>query len=100
MLSGGRTDALQEAFPTAVYTLCFVTSGACAFLLARSYRRTRARLLLWSSLCFTFLAGNNLVLVIDLLVYPNLDLRLARLALALAAVSVLLFGFIWDLEEQ
>ena len=40
----------------AVYVLCFLTSTACAWLLGRSYARTGARLLLWSSICFAFLA--------------------------------------------
>ena len=91
---------MQELFPAGVYLLCFATSSACAWLLGRSYRRTGARLLLWSALCFFFLAGNNLVLVADLLVFPDVNLRLARLLFALAAVSILLFGFIWDLEEE
>lgn len=91
---------MNDLLATAVYLLCFLTSSACAFLLGRSYRRTGARLLLWSSLCFVFLALNNLVLVVDLLVLPQVDLRLWRLLLALAGVSVLLFGFVWDLEEE
>ena len=90
---------MSETFPTAVYTLCFLTSSACAFLLARNYARTKARLLLWSALCFVLLAGNNLVVVIDMLVLPDVNLRVARLAFSAAAVAVLLFGFIWDLEE-
>ena len=87
-------------FPAAVYTLCFLTSAACAVLLVRSYGRTGMRLLLWSGLCFCFLAANNLVVVFDMLIIPTMDLRLPRLALALAAVVVLLFGFIWDREEN
>lgn len=87
-------------FPAAVYTLCFLTSAACAVLLMRSYRRTGMRLLLWSGLCFIFLAANNLVVVLDMMVVPNRDLRLGRLLLALCAVAVLLFGFIWDREER
>ena len=90
---------MPEEFPAAVYTLCFVTSSACAFLLARNYARTGARLLLWSALCFVLLAANNLVVVIDLLVLQDVNLRIARLVLSSAAVAVLLFGFIWDLEE-
>ena len=86
-------------FPTLVYTLCFITSSACALLLARNYWRTGARLLLWSALCFVFLAINNFVVILDMLVIPTTDFRLTRLALSLAAVGVLLFGFIWDLEE-
>ena len=91
---------MQTIFPAAVYVLCFLTSSACAWLLGRSYRRTRTRLLLWSSLCFFLLAGNNLLLVLDLLVLPDLSLRIGRLVLSLTAVCVLLFGFIWDLEEE
>lgn len=91
---------MTDYFPSAVYLLCFLTSSACAWLLARNYRRTGARLLLWSALCFFFLGLNNLVVVVDLvLLGPNVTLQVPRLLLSLGAVSVLLFGFIWDLEE-
>jgi hypothetical protein len=90
---------MANLFPTLVYVLCFVSSGLCALLLARSYRRTSARLLLWSALCFFLLALANLLVVVDLVVVPAADLRSARYLLSAAAVSVLLFGFIWDLEE-
>lgn len=90
---------MSPIFPTIVYTLCFLTSSACAWLLARSYWRTSARLLLWSALAFLFLAANNLVVIGDLVLFPDVDLRLVRHLLALAAVVVLLFGFIWDLDE-
>ena len=93
---------MKEFFPTAVYTLCFLTSTACAWLLGRSYLRSRTPLLLWSSVCFIFLALNNLVLVLDLVVWPSpaVDLRLPRLLLALAASCSLLFGFICKVEEE
>lgn len=91
---------MGELFPTAVYTLCFLTSAACAWLLARSYRRSGARLLLWSSLCFALLAGNNLILIADMLIFPNVDLRLGRLLFSFAAATVLLFGFVWDLDKE
>jgi hypothetical protein len=91
---------MQPLFPIAVYLLCLLTSVACAWLLSRSYRRTRARLLLWSSLCFTLLAVNNLLLVADMVLLPNVDLRVWRMVPMLLAVGVLLFGFIWDLEEE
>jgi len=83
-------------FPTLVYTLCFATSTLCAYLLGRSFRRTRSRLLFWSALCFALLALVNFIMVLDMLVYPEVDMRPIRLWLSLAAVSVLLFGFIWD----
>ena len=91
---------MADLFPAAVYILCFLTSAACAWLLGRSYQRSRAPLLLWSSVCFVFLALNNLVLVLDLLVLPTLDLRLRRLVLALAASCSLLFGCIWKIREE
>ena len=91
---------MADYFPSAVYLLCFLTSSACAWLLARSYWRTGARLLLWSALCFVLLGLNNLVVVIDLVLLPEaVTLQVPRLLLSLAAVLVLLFGFIWDLEE-
>lgn len=91
---------MSELFPAVVYILCFLTSAACAWLLGRSFAHTRTRLLLWSCICFVFLAGNNLVLVLDLLVFPQMDLRLVRLLLALAAVVALIWGFVWEVEED
>jgi hypothetical protein len=90
---------VTDYFPAAVYTLCFLTSSACAVLLGRSYRRSGTRLLMWSALCFALLAANNLVVIFDLLVLPDVDFGLARHLLALAALGVLLFGFIWDRED-
>ncbi|MCW3797924.1 DUF5985 family protein [Sphingomonas sp. BN140010] len=90
---------MQPIFAAAVYLLCFGTSSACAVLLARGYARSGARLLLWSAICFAFLGLNNLLLVVDLLVWPQLDLRSWRLVLSLVGMGVLLFGFIWDQEE-
>jgi hypothetical protein len=91
---------MAALFPGAVYILCFLTSGACAWLLGRSYHLSRTPLLLWSSICFAFLALNNLVLVLDLVILPTLDLKLLRLLLALAASCSLLFGFICKIEEE
>lgn len=90
---------MSATFPAAVYALCFLTGAVCAFLLARSYARTGTRLLLWSALCFGFLAANSFVVIVDLLIVPDRDFTLVRNGLSLAGVSVLLFGFIWDLER-
>lgn len=91
---------MDEIYPTIVYLLCFVTSAICATLLGRAYRRSAARVLLWSAICFGFLAANNLVLVIDLVLLPEaVTLTLPRHLLSLAAVSTLIFGFVWDLER-
>lgn len=91
---------LHDLFPAMVYLLCFATSAACAWLLYRSYRRSRAALLFWSGLCFAFLAGNNLVVVFDLLILPSWDMRILRHLLALAGISTLLFGFVWRMDDE
>lgn len=91
---------MDTVFPAIVYILCFLTSGACAWLLGRSYGASRTPLLLWSSICFVFLAANNLALILDLVVFPSLDLRTIRLVLALAAVVSLIWGFVWEMEED
>jgi hypothetical protein len=86
-------------FPTLVYSLCFLTSATCAVLLGRTFLRSRARMLFWSAACFTLLAAVNLLVVLDLVIYPTVDYRSPRLWLSLAAVTVLLFGFIWDQDD-
>jgi hypothetical protein len=90
---------VTTVFPSLVYGLCFLTSAVCALLLGRSYLATRARLLLWSALCFACLAANNFVVVLDLVFLPDVDLRLLRHGLAAAGVLMLLLGFIWDQED-
>jgi Family of unknown function (DUF5985) len=79
-----------------VYTLCALTSGLCAGLLWRAYRASRARLLLWSSLAFIGLACNNLLLFVDLVVFPAVDLALYRSLMGAISVMILLLGLIWD----
>lgn len=81
---------------TAVYTLCALTSLACAFLLLRGYARTRVRLLLWVGLCFVGLALNNVLLFIDFRVVPQLDLSLWRSLPAAAGLALLLYGLVWE----
>jgi hypothetical protein len=79
-----------------VYILCAATSTFCALLLFRSYRSQRSRLLLLSTLCFVGLAINSVILVVDLLVLPDADLRLARTAVAYGSILAFLLGLIWE----
>ena len=79
-----------------VYILCLLTSATCAYLLLKSYRATRTRLLLWSSLCFVGLALNNMLLFADLVIVPTVDLSVWRNLSALVALSILVFGLVWD----
>jgi hypothetical protein len=79
--------------------LCFATSFACMVLLLRGWLRTRTTLLFWSGLCFVALTVNNLLLFIDLVVLPTeISLVPLRQLSALIAVSVLVYGFVWESE--
>jgi hypothetical protein len=80
-----------------IYSLCAFTSILCCVLLWRSWRMSGARLLFWSALCFGCLSVNNVLLVLDRVVFPvQVDLGFWRLAWALAAVLLLLFGLVWE----
>ena len=81
----------------AIYSLCALTSITCFVLLWRSWRASGARLLFWSALCFAALSVNNVLLVLDRVVWPvEVDLVIPRLVAALIAVLLLLFGLIWE----
>jgi len=79
-----------------IYLLCIATSLVAALLLLRMWRRRGTRLLLWSCLCFAGLAINNVLLLIDLVVVPDVDLMLLRGGTALASVLLLLIGLVWE----
>jgi len=82
-----------------IYGLCAATSAVCAGLLLAAYRSERYRLLLWSGLCFVGLAANNVILVLDKVVLPDVDLSALRLFVALIAMTILLYVLIWDTES-
>jgi hypothetical protein len=84
--------------PALIYGLCLAASAGCAGLLGRAYLRTGTRLLLWTAISFCFFALNNLVLVVDMLLLPDLDLWAWRQASAGAGLAVLLFGFVWEMR--
>jgi hypothetical protein len=80
----------------AIYLTCALASIACALLLRRGYRGSRTPLLFWSSLCFAGLAVNNVILFVDKILVPSVDLGLWRSGSALVAMMLLLFGQIWE----
>jgi hypothetical protein len=79
-----------------IYSLCALTAFGCAWLLLRNYSQTQSRLILWSGLCFVGLFLNNLLLVVDRVILPDVDLSVARLVPALIGMMLLLYGLIWE----
>jgi len=79
-----------------VYLSCALAALGCAALLLRGYARTKARLLLWSGICFTLLTLNNVLVMIDGFVLPQVDLSVVRNLTALAGIACMLWGLIWE----
>jgi hypothetical protein len=84
---------------SAVYISCALLSILSAVMLYRRYRQSPASLLLWSSLAFLAMAINNIILVVDLVVFPSLDMSgpLLRNVFGAVSGSLLLFGLIGEL---
>jgi hypothetical protein len=78
----------------AVCSLCALTALLCTWLLIQAHFRRPSGLLLWSGLAFAGLTLNNLLLVLDKLVFLQIDLSVLRNAVALLAMIVLLYGLI------
>lgn len=83
---------------TIIYGLCALVALLCAWLLLAAWRRQSHRLLLWSGLCFVGFTANNVLLVLDKVVFPDVDLSVWRASVALLSIAVLLYGLIWDAD--
>jgi hypothetical protein len=79
-----------------IYLLSGAASLIVAFMLLRQYVRSRTRLLLWSLVCFTGLAVNNVLVYVDLVMYTGVDLSLYRSAAGATAMTVMLYGLVWE----
>jgi len=89
----------MNAIAPAVYILGFLVTLACGVLLFRAWAAVRKRLLLWSAICFCGLALSNLLVFVDLVLLPNVDLYLPRLLTAAIAMLILLYGLIWEGQQ-
>ena len=78
-----------------VYVLCALTAFACVVVLFRAWARSREPFLLWAGACFAALFVNNVMLFVDIVVVPDVDLSLSRCLVALAGISTLVFGLVW-----
>jgi hypothetical protein len=90
---------MTHFWAASVYALCLIGSSLCTWLLLRAWRQVRTQLLLWTAIGFGFLALNNLALVADMVVFPDLYLWPFRAASTLVALCLLLYGFIWESER-
>lgn len=83
----------------ASYIFGFLVTLCCGILLIRAYSAGRKRLLLWSAVCFFGLSVNNLLVFIDLVLLPSVNLYLLRLAVAAGSMMILLYGLIWEGQQ-
>lgn len=81
-----------------IYGLCAMVAFVCASMLFAAYRRGRYRLLLWSAYCFAGLTINNIILIIDKIFVPQIDLSIWRLLVALISFLILVYGLVWDAD--
>jgi hypothetical protein len=81
-----------------VYLLCAATALACGLLLLRAYARRGVRLLLWCGIFFLALTAENVLLFIDRVVVPEVDLTLWRPVPALVGALLLLYALIWEVK--
>lgn len=79
-----------------VYLLCALTSAFCAVLLFRHSRRARVGLLVWGGAAFTCFAVANILLFLDLVVIPTIDLASIRNGITLIGIGMFVYGLIWE----
>jgi hypothetical protein len=82
--------------PGLVYILCAVTSlGSAVLLLRGALSRGGGGLLFWSSLCFFAMAANNVLLYMNYIVFPDVDLLMASRLATMLGIVLLNIGLIW-----
>jgi hypothetical protein len=81
-----------------LYSLCALIALFCAVMLLRSFKRTGYELLRWSSYCFFGFTVNNVLLFMDRVVFPDVDMHLWRLLTALISVGLLVYGLVFKSE--
>lgn len=90
----------MNAFKGVLYAVSALTCLGSTVLLALEYLRRKVPLLLWAAVCFVGLTVNNVLLFVDLVVFPEVDLRMPRLVAALTGMLCLLYAFLWELPER
>jgi hypothetical protein len=75
-----------------IYLLCAATSLLSAAMLLRYYLSSRTSLLLWSCIGFLGLAVNNVLVYLDLVTFPDVDISLARTIVGTVGILALVYG--------
>ena len=83
-----------------VYALCALTSFVCFALLLRQHRRAPSPLALRSSVAFLCFAVANIILFVDLVLVPEVDLKLWRNLANLLGALILLFALTSNHERK
>jgi hypothetical protein len=79
-----------------IYGLCGVTGLTCAGLLLRSYRQNRLPMLFWTAVFFIAIAVSNVLLYVDVVVFPTVDMAVLRNGTSLIGAIALLYGLITE----
>ena len=79
-----------------IYGSCALLSLAIATMLWRQHRRGASRLIFWTAWCFSGLALSNVLLVVDKVFVPQVDLAAIRHAVSLVSIGLLLFGLVYE----
>jgi hypothetical protein len=82
-----------------VYILCALISALCTYLLWKRYRLSRNSLLFWSAVCFFGFFVSNIMLVLNNIIFPDINLRLLRLSPILLGLLALIYGLIFKVER-
>ena len=75
-----------------VYLLCAVTCWACTVFLLRGFFLRRSDLLYWCALAFCAFGVGNVLLCVDGLLVPLVDLMLLRNFITLLGIALMLRG--------
>ena len=77
-----------------IYGLCALTSLAVAILLYIHSRGRHSPMLFWSFIGFLGLAVSNVLVFADLVLFPSIELIMARSVVGTIAMMALLYGLI------
>jgi hypothetical protein len=84
----------------AIYILAAAMCLLCTVLLLRQWSITRLKLLFWSGICFLTLTAANILLFVDRVLVPHIDLANYRNGTTLLAIIFMLYGLVMGRKDQ